>query len=270
MAEDNQVPDVTQFRSKNIQPADGVQNLRGGSILDDPEFGSLAASRRRDMDRNAVNRQMHANKKLERAYRVGYRSLIKSGRGGEAARLMMEAQATGNFWGGKRMAGEAQSKAADQVRYQRTFQEETLGKNSPAVAELQRDVNQRVASAPDEAQMSARLQDFWDGLDDEKRTKDLTGMRRQLAEFAPLLTSGNEEQRQKNEDLMVRAGRFLGVEDDQALKTFDRLNQENGSMLRSEVGDRVKSIFQANPMVTTARARQVLLNEILGKPAHGL
>ena len=92
----------------------------GGSQLQDSDFGTLAGSERRRAQSGELRQQMHLNRKKERAVRLGYRNLIKKGRGGEALKLLNDAEKGGTNPFGIRQEGQRAREASTQITGRRS------------------------------------------------------------------------------------------------------------------------------------------------------
>ena len=227
--------------------------MGGGSILDDPDFGSLKASRRRQASRMELNQQVHANKKDQRLYRAAYRHAVKSGNTSDALRLIGAREELGMRESGIRMAGEQQQIASDQIKARRTF-EEGFGTTTPDEVALQQDLMRRFAEAQGIPTNEPGLVEF-QGNQVPTGTPDPAAG--QLSDYVPPA----EDPASGSAGIPAVNPEFEG-------------NQAQGGVLVAvgspnqgymDLKKRINDIYAANPTITTARDRQMLLNSVLGR-----
>lgn len=235
--------------------------MGGGSLLDDPDFGSLKASQRRQASRMELNQQVISNKKRERAIRVGYRHALKSGNGAQALQLIQEGENQGLQPFGIRMAGQSQRVASSQIKARRTF-EEGQGTTTDDELSLQQDLMRRFAEAQGIQTTDPGLVEFQDNQAPNGPPDPAAG---QLSDYvpSPAATSGVNTVYRQPKQPSVTDG-FLNRPRDASTQAFpSRVPASSQGHL--DLKKRVQSIFAANPTITTARDRQILLNSVLGR-----
>ena len=102
-----------------------------GSKLDDPQFGSMAASQRREATRYTLNAKTAEIKAKERIVRRGYRNFMRAGRADKALELMNAASVQNLQVTGIRQAGSTERRALAELQKQSRTSQHDAGETQP-------------------------------------------------------------------------------------------------------------------------------------------
>jgi len=255
--------DLSSFGRKTSTSAADI--AKGGrSLLNQPDFGSLAATERRSVERSQLNQQVQLNRKKEAAIRRGYRSAMRRDDGAAAMQFLQMAGDLNPF--GIKVAGEREAFAFGQIEKTRATLEEDNNEHPDKLA-LQEDMKTRLRNAPDAKTLREELLKLSEEASRHSEAGNVpssdfrktgTDLRSRLAEFAPLLNTGKKEDsgllKQAAENLDIPLDRFGEVMREKAEET----------PLRSQVSSRIQTVLAANPELISSQQRRLVLNEVLG------
>lgn len=242
-----------------------------GSLFDDPDFGSLEASRARQANRMEVQQQIHANRKQERLVRLAYRDAVRGGNKQVAMNMLQDAQARGLRPFGIRMAGSDAFKAIDQVN-RAQIENEKLGGNREEVAREEADIEARVGAAVGAVREGNErdFKSFLTGLDrvefGEADEETKLRLRKEFGSFGELFRKHSEAgpfdpDAEKFMSGVNRGFRLLGIDPEQGKKV---LMERSPIGLAEKMHKQIQKIYKDNA-VGGARQRMNLLNRLLGR-----